>query len=193
MIPSWIKNYNRADFKPDLFAGLTVGIMLIPQGMAYAMLAGLPPIYGLYASTVPLVIYAFFGTSRHLSVAPVAIDSMLTAASISVLATAGTEQYIMMAIILALMVGFIQFSLGISRLGFLIKFLSHPVIQGFTSAAAIIIGISQLKHLLGIHMISSQYLQDVVRSLVNGIAQIHLLTFTLGLTGIGLLIILKKA
>jgi sulfate permease, SulP family len=97
-----------------------------------------------------------------------------------------------MAIILALMVGFIQFSLGISRLGFLIKFLSHPVIQGFTSAAAIIIGISQLKHLLGIKMVSSQYLQDVVRSLVNGITEIHFLTFFMGLTGIGLLIILKK-
>src|SRR5688500_11452749 len=151
--------------------------MLVPQGMAYAMLAGLPPIYGLYASTVPLIIYSFFGTSRHLSVAPVAIDSMLVAASIGVFAAAGSEQYITMAIVLALMVGLIQFSLGVSRLGFLIKFLSSPVIQGFTSAAAIIIGISQLKHLLGIDMESSQYLQHVLKSLMAGIADMHLVTF----------------
>ncbi len=173
-------------------AGLTVGVMLVPQGMAYAMLAGLPPIYGLYASTIPLIIYAILGTSRHLSVGPVAIDSMLTAAGVGVMAQAGTEAYISIAITLALVVGLIQFSLGISRLGFLIKFLSHPVIEGFTSAAAIIIGLSQLKHLLGIDMPASQHLDDVIGSIVNNITDIHLLTVVIGLGGILVLLILKK-
>ncbi|HUR32059.1 MAG TPA: solute carrier family 26 protein, partial [Saprospiraceae bacterium] len=190
--PAWIRHYNRADLRPDLIAGLTVGVMLIPQGMAYSMLAGLPPIYGLYASTVPLIIYAILGTSRHLSVGPVAIDSMLTAASISAIAIAGTKDYINMAILLALIVGVMQFSLGISRLGFLVKFLSYPVIQGFTSAAAIIICLSQLKNLLGIEMSSSQYLQDVILSVFYGIEKIHLPTFAIGITGIISLLLLKK-
>src|SRR5687767_7773722 len=192
IVPEWIRNYQRTDLRPDIIAGLTVGVMLIPQGMAYAMLAGLPPIYGLYASTVPLIIYAILGTSRHLSVGPVAIDSMLTAASIGAIALVGSQDYINMAILLALIVGVIQFSLGISRLGFLVKFLSYPVIQGFTSAAAIIICLSQLKNLLGIEMSSSQYLQDVILSVAYGIEQIHLPTFALGITGIISLLVLKK-
>ena len=142
----WLKQYSGSDFRADLAAGLTVGVMLIPQGMAYAMIAGLPPIYGLYASTLPLIIYALMGTSRQLAVGPVAMVSLLTAAGISVLAEGGTEAYISLAIMLALMVGVIQFLLGVFRLGFLVNFLSHPVISGFTSAAALIIGLSQLKH-----------------------------------------------
>lgn len=192
IVPEWIRNYKRADLRPDVIAGLTVGVMLIPQGMAYSMLAGLPPIYGLYASTVPLIIYAILGTSRHLSVGPVAIDSMLTAASVGAIALAGTQDYINMALLLALIVGVIQFSLGISRLGFLVKFLSYPVIQGFTSAAAIIICFSQLKNLLGIEMSSSQYLQDVILAVAYGIEQIHMPTFALGIAGILILLILKK-
>ena len=146
---SWLKNYSKDQLKGDLSAGLTVGVMLIPQGMAYAMIAGLPPIYGLYASTLPLIIYALLGTSRQLAVGPVAMVSLLTAAGIGVLAEGGTETYLMMAITLAFLVGVIQFLLGVFRLGFLVNFLSHPVISGFTSAAALIIGLSQLKHLLG--------------------------------------------
>jgi SulP family sulfate permease len=166
--------------------------MLIPQGMAYAMVAGLPPIYGLYASTIPLLIYALLGTSRHLSVGPVAIDPILVVAGISVFAQAGSPEYINLAITLALMVGLIQFSLGISRLGFLINFLSNPVITGFTSAAAIIIGLGQLKNLLGIDMPGNQYLQDIIRSLITESGNIHLLTFLLGAGGIILLILFKK-
>ena len=141
LLPSldWLGSYTHTQFKNDLSAGLTVGIMLIPQGMAYAMIAGLPPIYGLYASTIPLLIYAFLGTSRHLAVGPVAMVSLLTAAGIGTLAEGGTEVYIALAITLAFLVGLIQFLLGIFRLGFLVNFLSHPVISGFTSAAALII------------------------------------------------------
>lgn len=192
LFPAWIKNYNRADLKPDVIAGLTVGIMLIPQGMAYAMLAGLPPIYGLYASTVPVIVYGLFGTCRQLSVGPVAMDSMMTAAGVSAIAAAGSQDYIAIAILLALMVGIIQFSLGVSQLGFLVKFLSHPVIIGFTSAAAIIIGLSQLKHLLGIDIVTSQYLQNIISSLSSTIQDIHPITLIIGLIGIIALILLRQ-
>jgi len=192
LIPGWIKDYNKADFKPDLMAGLTVGVMLIPQGMAYAMLAGLPPVYGLYASTVPLIIYAFFGTSRHLSVGPVAIDSMMVAAGVGAMALAGSPEYISLAITLALLVGFIQFTFGAFRLGFLINFLSRPVILGFTSAAAIIIGLSQFELMLGINVQDEQLLHEIIQSLVAGLAHIHLLTLIIGVGGIITLLLLKR-
>ena len=191
-IPVWIKNYQRSDFKPDLLAGLTVGVFLIPQGMAYAMIAGLPPIYGLYASTVPLIIYALFGTSRQMSVAPVAMDSLLTASGVSLIAQTGSEDYIAAAITLAMCVGVIQFSLGVSRLGFLINFLSHPVIQGFTSAAAFIIAVSQLKHLLGINLPGREHIHDIVHFLIQEISNTHFVTLFIGLTGIAFLIIMRK-
>lgn len=192
LFPDWIKNYQSVDFKPDLIAGLTVGVMLIPQAMAYAMLAGLPPIYGLYASTVPLIIYSFFGSSKHLSVGPVAIDPILIVAGISAFALAGSEDYIAMAITLALMVGLIQFSLGILKLGFLVNFLSHPVITGFTSAAAIIIGLSQLKNLLGIEISNNQYLQDIIRSVIQQAENIHWMTFLIGAIGISFLLLFNR-
>lgn len=166
--------------------------MLIPQGMAYAMIAGLPPIYGLYASTVPLMVYALFGTSRHLSVGPVAIDPILIATGIGVFAMAGTREYISLAITLALMVGFIQFCFGFFKLGFLINFLSHPVITGFTSAAAIIIGSSQFNHVLGNEVPGQQYMQDIIRSLITGFENIHVLTFLIGAGAIVFLLVLKK-
>ena len=125
-----LSNYSKALFKSDLSAGLTVGVMLIPQGMAYAMIAGLPPIYGLYASLFPIVIYALLGTSRQLAVGPVAMVSLLTASSIGLIAESGSDQYILLAITLALLVGLIQFFMGVFRLGFLVNFLSHPVISG---------------------------------------------------------------
>ena len=122
----WIPKYNNDQFKGDLSAGLTVGVMLIPQGMAYAMIAGLPPIYGLYASTIPLIIYALLGTSRQLAVGPVAMVSLLTAAGIGAIADGGTETYIMLAITLTFFVGMIQFLLGVFRLGFLVNFFIAP-------------------------------------------------------------------
>ena len=182
----WSK-YTMKDAKGDLIAGLTVGVMLIPQGMAYSMIAGLPPIYGLYASTIPIIIYAILGTSRQLAVGPVAMVSLLTAASVGLLADGGTELYIQLAITLALMVGFIQLLLGISRLGFLVNFLSHPVISGFTSAAALIIGLSQLKHLLGIAIPRSHHVHEIIINAIKQIDSIHWLTLAIGIGGIVLI------
>ena len=120
--------------------------MLIPQGMAYAMLAGLPPIVGLYASAVPLALYALFGTSRELAVGPVAMVSLLVATGVGALAPVGSGEFVAYAVLLAGLVGVLQLAMGLMRAGFLVNFLSHPVISGFTSAAALIIGASQLKH-----------------------------------------------
>ncbi|WP_367391431.1 SulP family inorganic anion transporter [Lewinella sp. LCG006] len=189
---SWLKNYSKDQLKGDLSAGLTVGVMLIPQGMAYAMIAGLPPIYGLYASTLPLIIYALLGTSRQLAVGPVAMVSLLTAAGIGVLAEGGTEAYIAMAITLAFLVGIIQFLLGIFRLGFLVNFLSHPVISGFTSAAALIIGLSQLKHLLGVSLERSHYVHEIILEALGQLGSINWATFSIGIGGIVLIMGVKK-
>jgi sulfate permease, SulP family len=148
----WLRSYRREDLPGDLAAGLTVAVMLIPQGMAYAMLAGLPPVVGLYASTVPLIAYALFGTSRQLAVGPVAIVSLLTLSGIAPLAAPGSADFIVLAALLALLSGLIQLGLGMLRVGFVVNFLSHAVISGFTSAAAIVIGASQLRPLLGVDL-----------------------------------------
>ena len=188
----WFSNYKKSDLKGDIAAGLTVGVMLIPQGMAYAMIAGMPPIYGLYASTLPLIIYAMLGTSRQLAVGPVAMVSLLTAAGIGVLAEGGTETYISLAITLALMVGVIQLLLGVFRLGFLVNFLSHPVISGFTSAAALIIGLSQLKHLLGVHIPRSNHIHEILGNAFAEFNNIHWITVAIGIGGILLMKGVKK-
>jgi SulP family sulfate permease len=188
----WIKGYNGKLFQGDLSAGLTVGVMLIPQGMAYAMIAGLPPIYGLYASTLPLIIYALMGTSRQLAVGPVAMVSLLTASGISTLAEQGTDVFIQYAIVLAFMVGIIQFLLGLFRLGFLVNFLSHPVISGFTSAAALIIGLSQLQHLIGVKLPRSHHIHVILQEAFKAWPSINGLTLLIGLMGIALILIMKK-
>lgn len=187
----WIKNYKREWLSGDVSAGLTVGVMLIPQGMAYSMLAGLPPIHGLYAVTIPLIIYALMGTSRQLAVGPVAMVSLLISSGVGALATQGSEQYIGLAILLAFMVGIFQLSMGIFRLGFLVNFLSHPVIAGFTSAAAIIIGLSQFKHLLGIKVNGEKFL-EIGHQIVTQLGQIHALSLVIGLVAIFLLLMVKK-
>lgn len=187
----WIKNYKKEDFSGDLSAGLTVGVMLIPQGMAYSMLAGLPPIYGLYASTIPLIIYALFGTSRQLAVGPVAMVALLISSGVGALAELGSAEFIALAITLALMVGVIQFAMGAFRLGFLVNFLSHPVIAGFTSAAALIIGFSQLKHLLGINIPRGKVHETLINVFQNYEA-INLPTLMIGAGAIILLLVIKK-
>ncbi|HRW76345.1 MAG: solute carrier family 26 protein [Lewinellaceae bacterium] len=193
-IPSlhWLPAYNSDQLQGDLSAGLTVGVMLIPQGMAYAMIAGLPPVYGLYASTIPLILYALLGTSRQLAVGPVAMVSLLTAAGVATLAEPGSDTYIALAIALALMVGIIQFLLGAFRLGFLVNFLSHPVVSGFTSAAALIIGFSQLKHLLGISLPKGGHVHEILLAAVRQIDQVHLPTFLLGAGGILVILVARR-
>ncbi|HMQ47789.1 MAG TPA: solute carrier family 26 protein [Saprospiraceae bacterium] len=183
-ILDWLPNYQKTWLSGDLSAGLTVGVMLIPQGMAYSMLAGLPPIHGLYAVTIPLILYAIFGTSRQLAVGPVAMVSLLTAAGIGALHPDSPEMWLLLAITLAFLVGTIQFLMGLFRLGFLVNFLSHPVISGFTSAAAIIIGLSQLKHLLGIKIPNSEYVHEIILATAEHIGEVNLLTLGIGLVAI---------
>lgn len=183
-ILQWLPKYERSHLKGDLSAGLTVGIMLIPQGMAYAMLAGLEPIHGLYAVTIPLILYAIFGTSRQLAVGPVAMVSLLTAAGIASLSPQSPEQYLLYALTLALLVGIIQFGMGILRLGFVVNFLSHPVINGFTSAAAIIIGLSQIKHLFRIDLPNSEHIQEMAVALYHNLGNMHGVTVGIGVLGI---------
>jgi SulP family sulfate permease len=144
-----LKNYQKEDFQKDLIAGLTVGIMLVPQGMAYAVLAGMPPIYGLYAGLIPIFVYAFLGSSRQLAIGPVAVSSLLVFGGISQLAEPGTAAYVELVILASFLIGLTEIIGSFLKLGFLVNFLSHPVIAGFTSAAALIIGISQLQYLLG--------------------------------------------
>jgi len=188
---SQLADYDRDQLRGDLSAGLTVGVMLIPQGMAYALIAGLPPIYGLYAALVPLVVYAFFGTSRQLAVGPVAMVSILVAAAVGPLAGGDAALYIQLALLLSLMVGLLQFGLGVARFGFLVNFLSHPVLSGFTSAAAFIIGFSQLKHLLGIDLPRSNFIHDILWAAVTHLNNVHGPTLALGLASIALLLALR--
>lgn len=191
-ILTWLPNYKKTYLSGDLSAGLTVGILLIPQGMAYAMIAGLPPVYGLYASVVPQIIYAIFGTSRQLSVAPVAMDSLLVATGISVLAVEGTDAYITFTIMLALFMGIAQFTLGMIRMGFITNLLSKPVISGFTSAAALIIGLNQLKYLMGIDVSRGHEIHKILASAFEKIGEVHWLTLTIGITGIVFIKLSKK-
>ena len=191
-ILEWLPNHSKKSIQNDFVAGLTVGIMLVPQGMAYALLAGLPPVFGLYAALVPQVIYAIMGTSRQLSVGPVAMDSLLVASGLAALKLSGINEYISMAIFLAFFMGLIQLVLGFLRMGFLVNFLSKPVISGFTSAAAIIIGLSQLKHLVGAPFESSNKIHLLLIEFIDKSSQIHLITLFIGLIAIAILVLLKK-
>ena len=188
----WMGSYKKSDLSGDMNAGLIVAIMLIPQGMAYAMLAGLPPVIGLYASTIPLIIYALFGTSRQLAVGPVAMVSLLVLSGVSLLAEPGTDEYISLVLLLMLMIGVIQFLMGVFKLGFIVNFLSHAVISGFTSAAAIIIGLSQLKQLIGVSLEADKNVFLILAETVQRAAEINPVTLAIGLGSIVLLIAMKK-
>lgn len=188
----WIRNYRRSDWRSDLTAGVTVAIMLVPQGMAYANLAGLPPVMGLYASTVPLFVYALFGSSRHLAVGPVAIISMVVVARCSLVAPPGAPEYIHAVLVLGAMVGAIQIAMGLLRLGFVVNFLSHSVISGLTSAAAILIALSQLKHLLGVPLEPHHSVFGVLMEVGQHIGQTHLVTLLVGLGSLAVLIYFRK-
>jgi len=191
-ILDWLSNYGKSSFQGDLIAGLTVGMMLIPQGMAYAMLAGLEPIYGLYASITPLIVYAIFGTSRQLAVGPVAMVSLLVSASIASLGITEPSEYVAAALLLSFMIGAIQFLLGVIRAGFLVNFLSHPVISGFTSAAALIIGLNQLKHLFGISIPKTHYVHQILIDTARNLGEVNTYALIIGVVAIALIIALKK-
>lgn len=187
-----VRSYDGSNFKGDLNAGITVGIMLIPQGMAYAILAGMPPVYGLYASIVPLLIYALFGTSRQLAVGPVAMVSLLVIAGVGEIAEVGSDRFIQLAILTALGVGLVQFLMGVFRMGFLVNFLSHPVLSGFTSAAALIIGASQIKNLLGVSLPRTNYVYEILAGLANQISQIDPITTAIGIGSIVAIVLIRK-
>ncbi|NVK52530.1 MAG: solute carrier family 26 protein [Flavobacteriaceae bacterium] len=191
-ILEWLPNYTASRFRGDFVAGITVGIVLIPQGIAYALIAGLPPIYGLYAALVPQVVYAVFGSSRQVAIGPVAMDSLIVATGVSAIALTGSDSYIAIAILLALVVGCIQFLMGVFRLGFIVNFLSRPVISGFTSAAALIIGFNQFRNLVGVDFVRSNQIQIVIADIWNQIASLNIHTTTIGVSAIVLIIILRK-
>ena len=191
-IVQWLPNYQRTHLRGDIIAGLTTGMVLIPQAMSYALLAGLPPIIGLYASILPVVAYAVLGTSRHLAVGPAAMIALLVTSEVGKMAAGGTELYITLAIFLALMVGVIQLVMGVLQLGFITNFMSHPVISGFTSASAIIIAFSQLDHLLGIGLPRTESVTEIIRLTVEQIGSIQLPTLIIGVGGILLVMAIKK-
>lgn len=189
----WLKGYNATTFRQDFIAGLTVALVLIPQSMAYAQLAGMPSYYGLYAAFLPPMIAALFGSSRQLATGPVAVVSLMTAASLAPLATAGSEGYIAYALLLSLIVGTFQFLLGVLRLGLVVNFLSHPVVNGFTNAGAIIIATSQLEKMFGVYVDGKEHhyetIIEVCKSAVNFT---HLPTLILGVFAFALMFVLKK-
>ncbi len=185
-------NYSRSDFRGDLKAGIIVSVLLIPQAMAYAMLAGLPPVMGLYAATFPLLVYAFFASSRHLSVGPVAIVSLLVASSVSTLDHPGTDQYVATVILLSLLIGILQVILGIFRFGQVIEILPHSVISGFITGAAILIGWSQFENLLNIKVERGQHLLLQFKQVILNPGDVHLQTLLLSTISIVLLIVCKR-
>jgi len=188
----WLKDYKLSNLKSDLAAGTIVAIMLIPQGMAYAMLAGLPPVMGLYAATFPLILYALFGSSRHLAVGPVAMISLLVFTGVSSLAEPGSNHYIQLVLLLSLMVGVFQALLGLLGAGFFINFVSQAVISGFSSAAAIIIGLSQLGHLWGIKLLVHHSVFQLLWEAIDRIGELHPITLGIGVASIVLQVFLKK-
>jgi SulP family sulfate permease len=166
--------------------------MLVPQAMGYALLAGLPPIHGLYAAVAPLILYAVLGTSRHLAVGPVAMDSILVAGAVGAIAVIGTENYILVAAALGMMVGAIQAGLGFLRAGFLVNFLSRPVVAGFTAAAALIIAASQLGHLLGVDLPRTHHVHRVVWGAIQSASDWSWPTLVIGALSIAALVVSKK-
>jgi len=164
---SWPAAYKIDSLKADILAGLTVALVLIPQSLAYAELAGLPPYYGLYASFLPPLVAALLGSSHQLATGPVAVVSLLTATSLEPLATAGSQQYVAYAILLALMVGVFQFLLGVLKLGLVVNFISHPVVNGFTNAAALIIASSQLPKLFGVYVERAHHHHETIYNVIK--------------------------
>ena len=178
--------------KADLMAGITVALVLIPQSMAYAQLAGLPAYYGLYAAFLPVMIASMWGSSAQLGTGPVAVVSLLTASSLAVHAVPGSPEFVGLAILLALLVGLVQLSLGVFKLGVIVNFLSHPVIVGFTNAAAIIIALSQVSKLFGVPMGRSEHFINDIWGVALQIPDTHIPTFIMGAAALALMWVLRK-
>ncbi len=188
----WFPTYSLEDLKGDLPAGLTVGMVVIPQAMAYALLAGLPPNVGLYTALIPALLYLFFGTSPYLVMGPAAVIAIMTGTAVSTVAEPGTGQYLQAAALLALMVGLVKLLMGLFRMGFLVNFMSNPVTSGFSSALAITIGASQLKHLFGIELPRSSYAHITVQHLIQHISEINWPTFLLSVCTILVLLLSRR-
>lgn len=186
----WVPTYDQKTFTSDLLAALIVTLMLIPQSLAYAMLAGLPPEVGLYASIAPLVLYMFFGTSRVLAVGPVAVISLMTAAAIGEHASAGTHAYWQIAITLAFLSGLILLALGLLRLGFLANFLSHSVVSGFITASALLIAANQFKTVMGVRVDGDNFFV-LLKNLLAQATHTHALTFLVGIGTLGFLFLTR--
>ncbi len=190
---SWFEAYDLAVLRADFVAGLTVALVLVPQSMAYAQLAGLPPYYGLYAAFLPPLVASLFGSSRQLATGPVAVVSLMTSATLEPLATAGSESFIAYALLLALLVGLFQFALGALRLGVVINFLSHPVVNGFTNAAALIIATSQLSKIVGVHVDKApHHYETIFRVIRAAFHYTHWPTVGMAAVSFAILIVLKR-
>lgn len=188
---SWLKGYSRADLQTDTVASFIATILLIPQSMGYALLAGLPAVTGLYAGIIPSILYAFFGTSRTLAVGPVAVTSMMTATILMPFALPGSEQYAAIAMMLAFLSGVFLILMSLLKMGFLSNLLSHPVISGFISASAILIAVGQFKHLIGVQAHGNNLI-ELTQSMMRHIQDINLPTVLLSTISILSLILLKR-
>jgi SulP family sulfate permease len=188
----WLGRYDRGTFRRDLLAGLTVAVMLVPQSMAYAALAGMPPVTGLYAAVVPLVVYALLGTSGSLAVGPVAITALMTSTALAPLAGGDPARYAALAGLLAVLVGSIQLLMGVLRLGVLVNFMSHSVLSGFTSAAAIVIAASQVKDLLGLNAERAGTFPEIIASIWNAAGTAHWLTVAVSAASIAGLLLFRR-
>jgi MFS superfamily sulfate permease-like transporter len=190
---TWFKGYKAADFKLDLVAGVTVALVLIPQSMAYAQLAGLPAYYGLYAAFLPPMLASLFGSSRQLATGPVAVVSLMSAASLEPLATAGSSEFIAYSIILAMVVGIFQLSLGVLRLGLVVNFLSHPVVNGFSNAAAIIIASSQFSKFFGVDVDkAAHHYETLIRVAKSAFDYTHIPTLMYGVGAVVIMVVLRR-
>jgi len=185
-IVDWGRHYQRSTFTNDMVAAVIVTIMLIPQSLAYAMLAGLPAEVGLYASVLPIVAYAIFGSSRTLAVGPVAVVSLMTATAVGEIAAQRTDAYLVAATLLALMPGVMLIAMGVLKIGFVANFLSHPVISGFITASGLLIAAGQLKHLLGIQ-VSGNTLHEIVVDVFGNLNNINVATLVIGASALALL------
>jgi SulP family sulfate permease len=191
-ITAWAPRYDRRDLRSDIVAGLTVAALLVPQGLAYALLAGLPPQIGLYASIVPVLAYAAFGTSRQLAVGPVAVVALMTGSALAELYEEGTAAYVAGAAALAVLVGLVHLVLRVGRLSFVVNFLSHSVLVGFTAASAIIIVASQIKHVLGISIPRTDAVLDTAIEVGRHIGDTHGPTLALALVSVVAILVLKR-